>query len=89
MDILTLLNLVSTLVPVAKSIVDALAGAKATPNPTNEILDIIATLTPVAAQLMQTLDTIRNQTQATYPQVWDKVRTDYASASAQFDLLNK
>lgn len=86
MEIAAILGLVTQLVPVAKSLVDTLQGsAQKAPNPS--ALDIVASIAPVAAQLLATINTIKNQTEADYPEVWAAVSADYASASSEFDKL--
>lgn len=87
MTFASLLQLVTQLVPVARQVLDALRGAQAEPNPTDEVLDLIAKLSPVAAQLVSLLTDIRTQTEAQHPAVWAAVRADYQAASAQFDAL--
>jgi hypothetical protein len=47
----------------------------------------IAQLLVLAAQLVQTLQTIRAQSEATQDAVWAQVRADYADALAQFDAV--
>lgn len=89
MPIAAILALVAQLVPIAKSVVDQLHSAQTAPSPTSDVLDIIASLTPVAAQLLNTINKIKSQTEADYPAVWESVRADYADASTKFDALNK
>jgi len=87
MDIASILGLVVKLVPVARQVIDTLRGAQAEPNPSGEILDLIAELSPIAAQLMSLITDIRTQTIDQHPAVWAAVRADYASASSEFDAL--
>jgi len=87
MDIAAIIGLVAKLVPVARQVIEALRGAQAEPNPTDEVLDLIAKLSPIAADLLKQITDIRTQTEAQYPAVWAAVRADYKSASDQFDAL--
>lgn len=85
MDILSILTLVTNLVPVAKALTAALGQAQG--SKTAEAIDMVAKLMPVATQLMDTINAIKGQTEATHPEVWEKVREPYAAASSEFDRL--
>lgn len=87
MDFTSLLGLVVKLVPVARQVIETLRGAQADPDPSTEVLDLIAKLSPVAAKLMTLITDIREQTVEQHPAVWAAVRADYASASSDFDAL--
>lgn len=87
MDVIAILGLVSKLVPVAKDILAVIEGASTVPSPTSEVLNLVDDLTPKLAALMEMLDTIKNQTQGQYPQVWAQVSSDYKDASDAFEVL--
>ena len=87
MGISEILALVVRLVPVARQVIETLRGAQADPHPSEQVLDLIAQLSPVAAKLMMLITDIRTQTIEQHPAVWAAVRADYALASSEFDAL--
>jgi len=86
MGIAAILQLVTQLVPVATGLITTISGAKAG-STVVEVSDLIGDLAPNIATLVSTIETIRTQTEAQYPAVWEGIRTDWMETLAKWNNL--
>ncbi len=86
MEIAAILQLVTQLVPIATNIVTAIGGASAGAK-ASEVADLIAELAPNVGSLVSTIEAIRDQTEADYPEVWQGIRTDWLETLAKWNGL--
>ena len=82
MNLVSLLGMVSSMLPIIQSLVGIIDTKKSSDIP--EIIDLAAQLIPNVQSLIAKIELIREQTPAEHQAVWDTLRSDWDSTVAKW-----
>lgn len=82
MNLVTLLGMVSSMLPIIQSLVGIIDTKKESDIP--EVIDLAAKLIPNVQSLIAKIEMIREQTPDEHQAVWDTLRTDWDATVAKW-----